>query len=84
MNHHNMRAPLRHRIRAYYELCFPTNRAFNEDEILSELTEPLREACTYHALTPYSPSPSPSLALALALPLPLPLPLALPLALALT
>ena len=83
MNHHNMRAPLRHRIRAYHELCFPTNRAFNEDEILSELTEPLREACTYHALTPYSPSPSLALALALALALPLPLPLPLALALAL-
>ena len=50
MNHHNMRAPLRHRIRAYYELCFPTSRAFDEDDILSELTGPLREAIYTPAL----------------------------------
>lgn len=48
MKHENMRATLRARIRAYYEVCFPTKRAFNEDEILGELTPPLREAISRH------------------------------------
>ena len=28
--------------------CFPTKRAFDEDEILGELTQPLREAICKH------------------------------------
>jgi hyperpolarization activated cyclic nucleotide-gated potassium channel 2 len=52
MRHTKMDAALRARIRAYYELCFPTKRAFDENEILSELTHPLREAICRHKTGP--------------------------------
>jgi len=48
MRHAQLPRSTRSKLRAYYDLCFPNRRCFNERSILSELSHPLQEEVTLH------------------------------------
>ena len=50
MRHAQLPHQLRLKLRTYYQLRFPGHRAFDEDKILSELSEPLTHEVRARAL----------------------------------
>ena len=60
MRHSHLPRELKGKVRDYYELCFPGRRLFDEENIMLELSRPLREEepLYFLLLTTYSPLPT--------------------------